>query len=345
MAQIVTTIPSMLWIATTANPMNFLPSIASQTQIYFIVGMYLVVALGYSIPVSLLQKPKRIISPLNIQLGTVGVFGLVMLTRFLIPFTNYGFTMMTYIQFALSWGFFYLIFFTLFGIVGFYQTLFVRWWIGVNLVSLSRQTFRINANFAKVRKQLLTENFVDFFHFRIREDSENLLILKRAGRLNVVLALTPELRKERSILAVIAYELSLYAMESTPPSLELRDNVVFNLRGRMQGSAFTTHTNETMVMSLAYAVAMEPAKSKFERVRGLWENIPRYFQYAIATTLSTLVVLVPLVYYFQSQLKVTFEFGFFFELEVLISLALMAEIGLGAREELTLRIKRRRRIE
>lgn len=344
-AQICTTIPSILWVATTANVLNVFPSIADPYQLLQIVGAYLVVAPVFSIIASIsFFKPKRIVSPLNIQLGTVFAFGVLVLVRILIPFTNYGYSMGTYIGFALAYGFLWIVSLAVFGILGFVQTLFVRWWIGVNLGHLEPKTFRIDSEFTKIREYIVSEDFKDFwdFHTIDGKTSPNLVRLHSRGLQNIALALAPDPENNKnSMLALLVYELNLYAVESTQDSLDLVQHIRYHLEGKFKDSIFTPLESESTVTSAVYAIAKEPTKSRFEITRDVWSRIPKYFKYAIVITLLTWVFLAPSVYYFQLQLQVVFDFDIFFELEVLIFLTFIGEIVVGARQEIQFRKKKR----
>lgn len=341
--QVTLTIASMLTIVANVGfpipfPLANYPYLG-QTNLWIIIGLYVVLPVLYCIPVSLWAfKPKRTVSALNIQLLTIVLFGIILLTKEVISFSgpNANFD---YIRFAETFGIIWLFSIMLYGIVGFVQTLFIRWWIGLNREDLDVKTYSVALDFKKVRELLDDPSFLNVRKLTKKFDESDFMLMKSQSVVNgIVIAAGPDRSKKgHCILATVPFNQSLYAVSRSASSSNLRTSIVDEIKGRLgNGIKFEDTQYDVVVTNRAESYAFEPTKTRFEVTRDIWYRIPLYFRYAFICTILAFI-LVSFLYFDQTGLGLKMEIGTYAELLEILFVASVIELGGTAWEELSRR--------
>jgi hypothetical protein len=302
---------------------NSLPYLAS----------YFVLTIFYCVVVSVLFKPKRVVSPINVQIGTWTALALFEIASALK--TSYA----TNVQevdaiIAIMAGFGILLF--LMFLLGLFQLVVVTSLVGQNLRDMDRVSYSINSYYKTF------DNFLSFLtkkDFARQEDIENKIVYKTpTGFLDqVVLVLGQDPKDEhKSILATVAYHRGLYEAGKSDNSTELRDSYIYEIRGRLM-----THDPPYMldridevelkdsVSTCAYVVACTPTRSKIESASVLLEKIPTFYK---ALIYLTILVLVGINVAFWEHYG-NFDFGSYVSVTVFLAFAILVEAGIPLREE------------
>lgn len=324
------TVVSMLWISGgLAFPFPF-PSFAyppiTLTDMRIILGLYLVLPIIYTLPVSLyVFRPKRIVSALNIQLLTIAVFGMILLAR--MPSSRFLTSDFDYTSFALSFGVIWAGAFLVYGVLGFLQTLFVRWWIGVNPEDLVSKTYSIGFSFHMVSKMLSSKQFLTIRNLEKNVDEHDFLLLRRKTKTpGIVIGLGGDSRG--CTLAIFPFEEGLYALAPSEISSSLCTSILNEIKGMLPKGTkltFVRHPSD-IVTSRTHNFAREPTRTKFEITREIWRRMPHYFRYAFVCTILALL-LVSVIFSQQSELGVEVPFSIYLELVEILFVALVVELG------------------
>jgi hypothetical protein len=331
--QLMLTIASMLWVSgNLAIPLPF-PNIAYPSDLRISLGLYVVVPIIYSLVVSrYVFKPKRIVSPLNIQLLTIVVFGMLLLarmpsSRFLGPYFDYS-------NFAWMFGMAWLLAFLVYGIMGFLQTLFVKWWIGMYEGELKPQTYSVTLDFTKLRDVILKE-FTDSYDLRIERNRPSLLVVRTVQKCRVVLGIGPDRTdSSKSILCLLPYDYRFYDVATTKDALTLMDDVLFNLKGRLVGRAEITSTeDDPIVTSTAHSIAIQPCQGGYSVTKERWKKVSTPYKYALVAT-ALAWILITILFEEQSMLpNFPIDSTAYLELSVFLFIALVVELGVPMWQE------------
>src|SRR6266446_3866641 len=88
-AELIALIPTLSYAITIFSQGS--PSVIQYlTPFYTILGVYLLLPVVYCVIVSFAFYPKRIVSPVNIQIGTVVIGGFIVLDHIIYPYTLFG---------------------------------------------------------------------------------------------------------------------------------------------------------------------------------------------------------------------------------------------------------------
>jgi hypothetical protein len=293
--------------------------------------------------VSVRLIPKRIVSPFNIQLGTFVVNTILVLE---IYFRNNWFALgmqpfyATIVPFILFFGF-VAGFFQ--GALGFFQTLFVRWFVGLNIGELTPQNYTVSTSLRAIRHVLATKEFRDTwaFHTLLYNKLDTLV----AQEPNNELVMAVREHEGRSTIAVVPTEAGLYTLRSTVTSANVADSMLNDLSCRLPRRARITKTTRItpytkIVDGLAQKYAAKRGQSQIGFTRDIWQILPRYLKFAIASSVLAYAI-VNIVFFLQQQFSITIEFGIYFELSGYFFLLFIGELGLAAWQS----VRHRRRLD
>lgn len=297
---------------------------------------------------------KRIVSPVYVQMVTFVASEFVIIAvaldaRFTQP-SVYGylsFSWMNLLGFSLSWvG----IFVVALGI-GACQLIVVRWFVGLEMPEpLDRATYSIPRPFALVR-ETINDTFLLSQELTIVRDDEALGILvllrwslAKAGPLfgsgqYVVVAFGPNPEtKDGTLLATVAFERDFYEMRPSRYARAIRDTIVGDLERRLnEHRPFDPATVDNTISGIAYMTALEPSYSKLRRTKLAFRDVPTSFRTMIMVTIFFMLA----VFIFYATGFEGFNFSAFIETFALALFALMVEMGIALREEITERMRRR----
>ena len=294
--------------------------------------LYPSIPIIYSATLSHLFKPKRIVSPLNIQLGTTAVISMIIagfiLTQpptSLTPHQLSG-------NFAVSWIFWSLILLVL----GFFQTLVVLMVVGLNTEHLPTLSYSINERFATVA-EFFDEDFLYTTELHVRTRQKEFLMLE--GRYSrgerIILALGRErLDALKSTLATVAYDRRFYELMASRKAIVKRDSIIRDIKGRLSEKNASVRLEvcepDDYVSKKAHDHALIPTRSKISIGLAVVKSVPRYYLYAIILTFLAFGVVS--LAFITGSLQI--DIGTYITIVIVFILALLTELGLPLREEL-----------
>jgi hypothetical protein len=321
--------PSMYYSA--CSPVYPFPPSYIWPTVETIMALYVLVPLAVCAFISSLFKPKRIVSMVYVQLTTVTVFGLLVLVGVSASSANLH---EDYLTFAGVFGVVWAVYLLLFGILGFFETVLIKWLIGVNEGKLEPETFSVTLDFDRLRDLILKE-FRNSFELRVERNELSLLVVRTVGKWRVVLGIGPDRAdSSKSILCLVPYEYGFYEISTTNEARKLRNDVLLNLQGRLVDKAKVTPTNDDpIVTTTTHSIAIQPTLTKYAVTKELWKKVPTGFKYALGAT-ALAWVLITILFEEQLMLKTTIEFSAYLELSVLLFLAAVAELGIPLWQEL-----------
>lgn len=315
------------------SPFTPFPPNLDSSVINLLMTLYALLPLVIFLAVSAMTRPKRIVSMTRIQIITVTVFGLLVLagvSPHLLSFQPTQDTVNFITSFALAW----ILTFMFFGIFGFFQTWFIRWWIGVNEGALTPRTYSIALDFADFRNFLLNE-FTHSYELRTRRNERDLLVLNTYGRCRVIMACGPDRSNpSRSILCLVPLEHGNYEISTTDEAVEVLDDVSFILKGRLSRRAEVNDAaNDPVLERIAHSIAVEPTRTRFATTKDKWARIGTEFKTAFAFTVAAWILTTAL-FFDQKVLNITLDFGIYWEITVLLIIAAVAELGIPLAQQL-----------
>jgi hypothetical protein len=303
----------------------------SPNGIPFLIG-YFVLTIVYCAITSFLFHPKRIVSPINVQIGTAFILSLMMIWHMLeTPTTTPILDIMT-MAIAL------LVFSAILIAVGFIQFLIVRWVVGLNFEGLDRVTYAINTDFKTVANKVIDIDFLRRYGFNRKHDVGKILVykLRWASGESIIFTLGVDSKNNsNTILATVAYQQTLDWVCEFKQASSLRDDLITVLTKRLteiNPSYTVTRVGlDDPISGRAYFHARNPTRSKVEITREFFKEIPRYYTYAIAITLLALIGLSVAFGLHLGNLDLNTYLG----VATVIFIAFLTELGLSLREELS----------
>ncbi len=317
----------------TSNQSLFLISPAG----YTLIGMYILVPTIYCVFVSLLLRPKRIVSPLNIQLGVLSIGGILVLDKVVFP-AGYLIALPVPQQVSVITAFGIQMFLAgmMTVVLGFLQTIVVRWWVGFNLEELDRVSYTINDSLDFVKGQF-NDSFREPFGLSEPEKNDSGMIIVSSHSANgeslvLVLRDVREPEKFNCILATVAYQNKFTVLTKTKEASAGRDAVVWALKGKcLELNSSIVFTRLEALNEPASEEAFEQAKRRTESKPHIgvqfFSSLSKEYRYAIVVTVGVLLLL-PLLAVFQ-QVSVDTFVG----TTVFVIVALFVEIGIALRGE------------
>ena len=335
-------IPFQVWILGSALIGSYNPAINNfvlTSQTYPYLAGYFTLTIIYCTIMSLLFHPKQIVSPVNIQIGTSFIVSLFLIYNQLATFGTFPIEQQT--NFLL--GLILILFFacSLLIMAGFIQFIIVRWVIGLNFDSVERVSFTVNKNPKKVL-EILGDGFLDVWEFSRKKDNPKaktnpIWILKchdLYGNSIVLTIGTPTGKTEESILAFVAYHRSAYAISKSESASNMQKSIINDIKERLtqfdsNSEVKPSDKTDDPISIRAYNHALTVTRSKTEDIREFLKRTPRYYLYAIAVTIA--IILVSTGAYGFGFLEV----GTYISIAVGAAIALLFELGVSLREELS----------
>jgi hypothetical protein len=309
--------------------------LTSDTMLLWQLLGYFVMTIIYCIVTSLLFHPKRIISPINIQVGTATTFSIfkiyntVQTTQFMSTIGNLAGS---------------LLFLTIFLIIiGWVQLPIVKWVIGLNFDSIDRTSFQIDGNLRDIMR-ILGDEFCNVWKFSRRRDNPKakkpIWVMKRfsLNRDFVVLAIGQSNNKNKCILATVAFHADQYGISKTKNASEIRNSIINDIEVRLMSSNLELNPTpldktDDAISTIAYEHAIAGTHSKIEITKGFFRNIPRFYRYAICITF---IAFVGITIVFGMKLL---DLSAYIGVAVVLVIALIIELGVPLREELSRQIE------
>ncbi len=304
----------------------------------YLVG-YFVLTIVYCVLASLAFHPKRIISPINVQIGTIVVISAILFSAELmssrIYSTSQALSIVTNVLF-LS-----VLLAVVLGVIGFIQFLIVLWAIGLNFENVERVSFSVNTKSEEVIS-VLGDDFIDVWGFSRQKDNPSskkkniiwVLKCRDAVGNHVVLTIgSHPLDANKTVIATVTYHSTVYSIDKSKEATEMRVSIINDISGRLlsfnQQFALTKMDVVDDVVSFkAYSHALDVTCPKTQITAEFFRKIPRYYLYGISITFLALIFTT-----------IAFIFNFldlntFVGAIVVLVVALFAELGVSLREEL-----------
>jgi hypothetical protein len=281
------------------------------TSDIYLMLWYFLVPIGFCVFFSFTFTPKRIVSPLYIQIGTLGnttatIVGTLVTHPCSALYDSFGQTILNYcVSFdydfmyvlGVSWVLACIVLF----VVGACQLLMVRWFVGLDLFdTLDRQSWVIRLDFKSVTN-CIDRRYRNTYELDTMKREENLLLLYRRTEkgLCVVIAVGAlEEQKQETMIATVAYRRRFHELERSDQASWDRDAMKGELERRLRLNGhrrrMTPKDATDRISDLACSFAIEPTRSRFRAGEAFLTRIPRYFQLLIAFTGTVLVTITSL---------------------------------------------------
>ena len=331
-------IPFQFMLFATALTETAISTVLTERQVVFpdtipLIITYLLLPIVYCIVVSQLFHPKRLVSPINIQIGTITVFSIVIIYLALnnpLLISPQGFENLFTSVFFLD---------VFMGMIGFIQFIIVRWVIGLNFDSIERVSYSVNGSVRDILA-ILGNDFLIAHDFSRKKDKQNvenpIWVLKCRDPYGNSVILTigkHNSDNDKTIIASTSYRTSLYGISKSQAATAMRTSIINDAEMRLNRSklklTLTPIENvDDRVSTNAYVHSLAATRSKTEITVEFLRNIPRYYLYAI---IITIIAFVGVTIAFASNLM---DSNGFVGALVVIVVALIIEIGVPLRDEI-----------
>jgi hypothetical protein len=295
---------------------------------------YFILTIVYCALASIFFNPKRIVSPINVQIGTGTTLSIMFIydtLKTMKPTTE-----------AEAWqivgnmaGTIFFLIIVLF-LVGAFQFFAVRWLVGSNLVGMDRKSYSIDGDYGTIDRLL---DFLSVRDLRRQTDIENKIIYKmpRTYASQVLLVLGPDPKNEHhSILATVAYRKGTYSFEKSEYAATLRDSIIAEIYGRLiandrsyEITPIDKDEPDDPISTWANLLASTPTRSRIESAGDLLEKIPLFYKTLI--TMTTIALITINIAFWTTYRN--FDFNTYVSLTVFLIIALFVEAGIPLREE------------
>lgn len=317
-------------IVLSENPETFVPNIGMNSIPYFI--GYFVLTVVYCTITSLLFRPKRIVSPLNIQIGTAVAISLILIFRMITVTHPQNISQLTTILGNLTSTMAFLTLILIF--TGFYQLVIVNWVVGVNFFGLDKKTYSIIGDVKSIDSVL---QFLTLRGYAKHLGPNEEIIYKKPSNDQVIVSLGSDVHTGNSILATVAFHKGIYSLESSKIASAFRDSAIFELSARLalKNSSLKlieVDTFDDPVSVCAYNCANSYATSKIpssDTFGSIIERISAFYRAIIAVTILTLIG-ISIAYWAHFS---EFDFNTYITITVGLLIALFIEVGIPLREE------------
>jgi hypothetical protein len=155
----------------------------------------------------------------------------------------------------------------------------------------------------------------------------------------VVMAFSPSRDSERTtLLATVAFERTFYELRQSRYARAYRDAMVGELERRLnENRPFDETDIHNAISDMAYVSAIGPAYSKVKRTENAFRDVPTSFR---AMIVATIIFMLFLFAFYYTNFE-GFDFKSFIDAFSISLFALMVEMGVALREELTEQMRRR----
>jgi hypothetical protein len=307
-------------------------------DVYAYFAGYIALTVIYCIILSLSFNPKRIVSPINVQIGSSVVLSILLIAyeiRNSVANTlAEALNLLTALGIVISFLVFFLV------ALGFFQFFFVRWVVALNFESVDRLSYSINAKTEEVMS-IMDDEFIDVWGFSRRKDNPKvkknpIWILKCRdpyGNRVVLSVGSNSANDATSLLGTVAYQTTLYTVQSSKSALGMRTSIINDIKERLrkanaQFALTELATIDDTVSFKAYSHALASTCPKTEVTKEFFKKIPRYYLYGIIITVLAITFITGA--FILGRLDVNTYIGAI----IVPVIALIAELGVSLREEL-----------
>lgn len=297
--------------------------------------VYCILPIIYCIIVSLwLFRPKRLVSPLFVQIGTMVVLSMYLIEH---AFSSNSLVFSTPIGYSnLTQD---LIFMALLAIaVGFTQEIIVKWVVALNFDSVDRKSFRVEMNPTDFLK-LTWETLHDVWEFNRRRDNPKaktsiIWVLKthdRSGNSVILTIGSVQGNQSESIVATVAYHASAYGISTSKTASEMTDSIIRDVNGlliqKAKPNLIPVDEVDDTISFKAYTHALSVTRPKTEIAADFFRNVHWYYKFAMIFTAITFVA-ISLAYITQHV-----DSNTYIGAVVVLVIAFVFEFGVALREE------------
>ena len=262
-------------------------------QLMYLLG-YFGFTIAYCVATTLSFNPKRIVSPLNIQLMVatilVIVFSGILLSQKLTPNPQNITTFASFVVIAVLVPF-------LLGFAGLVQSEIVRRIVGLNGTeeNLDRLTIRLNGDFQTVSNTLKTKEILNLANFRIKEKESTLILKSRLidTKEKIIFVLTRDPRDPlyHSILSTVVYEAGFYSIFKSSLAVTRRDSIIGEIEKRVSLKRLPLDDKESFnnePSRIALRLALKATEPKIFVIG----KIPRHILLIVTATIVFLGILI-----------------------------------------------------
>lgn len=297
---------------------------------------FFILPLIYYIIVSLLLNPKRIISPLYTQVGTIAIFIIIFTFRMattiptLILTPTQSSNLMENIASTLTlWG-------MLLAEIALFQHYIVRWVVGVSFDSVDRKSFAVEGITPNEIIALLGKNFIETHHFTKPCQHGSVWLIKKYDyrtKNALIIAIGEQIENSNnSIIATVAYHKSMYVIKKEKTASDTQQEFLETIKARL----LITNAKIKIIKLpddklcddsslIAYQEAQSITVSKLGVLSEKVQIIPITYK---------ILIVISLIAFIGITLAQLLGMGNFLELIVAVLIALGLEIILPLRHEL-----------
>ena len=281
----------------------------------------------YCIIISLLFQPKRLVSPINIQIGSFALFSIFVINSYLDSTQkNYEnlFIVMSLIAIYIM-------------TIGFIQFFIVRWVIGLNYNDSDRRAFTINGS-PKEIVHILGKNFKFSRNFKAeKKEGDNPIWIFTCFdnlRNTVIVAFGSfQNNKNKCVLAIVAYRKTMSWISksqiATNMSVSIKNDIEYRLKeANKKYIIFPLKKVDDFVSSEAFCKIELETMTKFEVIIDFFRKIPTNFRRAIYIT-SFISIILTIALSFGK-----IDFNNYINVIVPVLIALIIEIGIPLKDVL-----------
>jgi hypothetical protein len=310
-----------------------------------LIAVYVASPIIYCAIVSASLKPKRIVHPVTIQLFTVAYGGVMVLAILTMStFSMLSFTATSFFAFigvsAAVWWLGFLVSYA----VGFWQTIAVRWLVGLNEGNPNDVTYTVDIPFELVRSCVTEKEFCDFWDLKLQDHKPEAVLKARfstGGSLknDVILVIAP-LGQNRTLIHGSAFAEQLYRVAESEEISSRRDHIINDLVGSLPSNANKQRTrNDAALMAISHTFvdACTRSKGSVARARitswmGILKAIPRPILYTIFITIAAWLI-ADALFAFLMLNKITFDPSIAIEVNAAFLIATVIELIIPAWSE------------
>jgi len=292
-------------------------------------ALYFLIPLVLCSIVSLFSRPKKLVNPIIVQAGVMTVAGFLLILKLAsVSGTLYQTALLVGLLITV------LVFSTIIVLVlGMMQWLIVAWVIRMNYKSSDEKSFVVPLKTKAILHKLGTP-FLDDFNFSRECDLGDIWQLKREDGnfrwLLIEIGPHPD-DGTKSVLATVAYEYQKGWIIKSSSASNIRNLIVKGIEDRL-GLKFTDNIADLSnpVSRLAVGNVEDLGRSRIEVTWDFLRGISRFYQGLTVTLLFALSI----VYFYFSQ-NISLSSDSYIVTTVALIIALIVEIGLPLREELS----------
>jgi hypothetical protein len=249
-------------------------------QIIPMIIAYFVLTIIYGVVMSLMIRPKLIVSPFYIQ-GVTIVFLILMIATTVIVFPSSFQTEEQRESIVANISMFFVFIF----VTGLIQELIVRKLVGLTGTreDTEKQTYNVNASFETLARYLTDVAFLKRYFLTVKEYDKDFLVImskKQAPTQQVFVLVSDENDHASSILTTICYQIRFDTFFKTNAAREEREIILGTLERRMRREKsdfgfIASNTDNEYSLQQSYYYALRPTEARLASLR----DIPTRFVY------------------------------------------------------------------